>query len=147
MTAHNDITGDAIRSKAPTQAYQSGWDRTFGPKENKPDYTQIAKTCHEAVRALCQAFGDNSVKPWEEAEQWQIDSTFQQIQFAIENPNTPVSSTHDSWSAQKIADGWKYGPVKDGNLKEHPCLVPFEELPQFQQAKDYLFAAIVKSFT
>lgn len=144
MTAHNDITGAQLRTKPATAAYQNGWDRTFGPKE--PNVEQIAKTCHEAIRALCQAFGDFSVKPWAEAEQWQIDSTYKQIRFAIDNPNAPVSSTHDSWSAEKIADGWKFGPVKDGALKEHPCLVPFEELPEFQQAKDYLFAAIVKSF-
>ena len=44
---------------------------------------------------------------------------------------------------QKLDDGWKYGPVKDAEKKEHPCLVPFEQLPKEQQAKDYLFRGAV----
>ena len=30
MTAKNDITGDALRSKAPNDKYAEGWDRIFG---------------------------------------------------------------------------------------------------------------------
>ncbi len=33
MTARNDITGDALRTKGSTDAYRSGWDRIFGKKE------------------------------------------------------------------------------------------------------------------
>ena len=43
----------------------------------------------------------------------------------------------------KLADGWVYGEVKDPVKKEHPCLVAFEELPVEQQAKDYIFKAVV----
>jgi hypothetical protein len=43
----------------------------------------------------------------------------------------------------KIKDGWVYGETKDAEKKTHPCLVPFHELPEFQQKKDKLFCAIV----
>lgn len=33
MTAKNDITGDALRTKAPSQKYADGWDRIFGKKD------------------------------------------------------------------------------------------------------------------
>ena len=46
--------------------------------------------------------------------------------------------------AQKIEDGWTYGPEKNPDLKQHPCLVPFHELPREQQAKDYIFRAVVR---
>ena len=36
-----------------------------------------------------------------------------------------------------------YGPVKDLDAKQHPCMVPFEQLPVEQQAKDYIFRAVV----
>jgi hypothetical protein len=49
------------------------------------------------------------------------------------------SDSHASWSAHKLADGWNYGPLKDPKIKEHPCLVPFAELPAEQQQKDILF--------
>jgi hypothetical protein len=55
----------------------------------------------------------------------------------------PPSASHNSWLRQKEEDGWKYGPVKDADKKEHPCFIPYEELPREQQAKDYLFGAIV----
>ncbi|MFH2219092.1 MAG: RyR domain-containing protein [Pseudomonadota bacterium] len=44
---------------------------------------------------------------------------------------------------QKVRDGWKYGPVKDPDKKEHPCCVPFAELPVEQQAKDFIFRAVI----
>ena len=40
-------------------------------------------------------------------------------------------------------DEWTYGEVKDPAKKEHPCLVAFEALPKEQQAKDYIFKAVV----
>ena len=46
---------------------------------------------------------------------------------------------------EKEADGWKYGAVKNPETKEHPCYVPYEQLPAEQQKKDALFIAIVHS--
>ena len=36
MTAKNDITGDPLVSKSPTESYRDGWDRIFG-KKNKEE--------------------------------------------------------------------------------------------------------------
>lgn len=106
---------------------------------------EIARVCHEANRALCLAFGDDSQLPWDDAPAWQRDSAKEGVRFIMANPDAPVSATHDSWSAQKFADGWAYGEVKDAEAKTHPCLVPFEELPPGQQAKDHIFGAIVRA--
>lgn len=54
-----------------------------------------------------------------------------------------ASASHQSWMAQKLADGWTFGPVKDAEKKQHPCLVPFNLLPREQQAKDFIFRGIV----
>lgn len=56
------------------------------------------------------------------------------------------SASHDSWLKEKREQGWKYGPVKDADKKEHPCFVPYDELPVEQRTKDYIFSAIVKAF-
>lgn len=103
----------------------------------------IAKVCHQANKAWCEASGDASQKDWDAAEEWQRDSAIKGVQFAIDNPDAPESSQHDAWMADKVADGWKYGEVKDAAAKTHPCIVPFEQLPYHQQAKDKLFKAIV----
>tara|TARA_R110000851_G_scaffold6659_3_gene26655 strand:- start:2453 stop:2797 length:345 start_codon:yes stop_codon:yes gene_type:complete len=104
---------------------------------------KVAKTCHEANRALCEAFGDTSQTSWEDAPEWQTKSARNGVLFHISNPKAGDSASHDNWSKEKVADGWVYGEEKDADLKTHPCLVPFEELPPVQQAKDRIFRRIV----
>ena len=47
-----------------------------------------------------------------------------------------AENTHDVWAAERIADGWKYGPVRDDRLKTSPCLVPYSQLPESEKAYD-----------
>lgn len=103
----------------------------------------IARACHEANRAICEAAGDFSQKPWAGAEDWQRDSAIKGVQFAIDNPSAPASAQHDAWLLDKLADGWCYGEVKDAAAKTHPCMVEYEALPFEQRVKDHVFKAIV----
>ena len=105
----------------------------------------IAKVCHEANRAYCAGLGDFSQPAWEDAPDWQKTSAVKGVEFNIENPDAPASASHDSWLAVKEAEGWKFGPVKDPEKKEHHCYVPYGELPVEQQKKDALFKAVVAS--
>lgn len=106
--------------------------------------TEIARVCHEANKGLCAATGDHSQKSWEEAEAWQRESAIKGVLFALEGNSSP-SAQHDSWMAEKVNDGWVYGDVKDPVAKTHPCIVPYDQLPEFQQKKDHLFIAIVNA--
>lgn len=108
-----------------------------------PNIESIAKVCHETNRAYCQTIGDDSQPIWEDAPEWQRKSAVMGVEFNIENPDAPASASHESWLAVKKADGWKYGEVKDPEKKEHPCYVPYHELPLEQQRKDALFKAVV----
>lgn len=105
----------------------------------------IAIVCHEANRALCEENGDWSQVPWGASAEWQRESALKGVAFAISTPDGPASAQHDAWMKDKLDNGWKFGPVKDAEKKEHPCLVAFEELPEFQQKKDHLFKAIVNA--
>ncbi len=104
---------------------------------------EIAKACHEVNAALCRAFGDDSQPAWADAPDWQQMSAINGVSLVMNNPDAPPSATHEVWAAQKTADGWVRGDVKDAEAKTHPCLVPFNELPAHQQAKDHVFAALV----
>lgn len=105
---------------------------------------QIARVCHEVNRAYCLSIGDSSQPSWEDAPEWQRKSIINGVQFHIDNPDSPPSASHESWLKEKVADGWKWGAVKNPDTKEHPCFVPYNELPVEQRAKDYIFTAIVK---
>lgn len=47
-----------------------------------------------------------------------------------------AENTHDNWAAGRIAEGWTYGPVRNDELKQHPCLVPYNELPDNEKEYD-----------
>jgi hypothetical protein len=110
----------------------------------------IAKVCHEANRAYCETIGDNSQPSWENAPEWQRESARNGAQFHLTALGSGLrpkpSASHESWLEEKRTDGWKYGAVKDPEKKEHPCFVPYEELPIEQRRKDYIFAAICEAY-
>lgn len=102
----------------------------------------IAAIAHDANRRLCFAQGDQSQLLWGTAPAWQRESAINGVRFCLANPDAPASANHESWLKQKEADGWTYGPKKDPETKQHPCFVPYDQLPPEQQAKDHLFKAI-----
>jgi hypothetical protein len=46
-----------------------------------------------------------------------------------------AKNTHEVWAKQRRAEGWNWGKKRNDERKEHPCLVPYEELPENE--KDY----------
>lgn len=106
---------------------------------------QIAELCHETNRVYCATHGDNSQPQWKDAPEWQKTSAINGVRFHLDNPDAKPSHSHESWLAEKAASGWKYGPVKDPEKKEHPCFVSYDELPAEQKAKDALFIGVVNA--
>jgi ryanodine receptor 2 len=45
-------------------------------------------------------------------------------------------NAHDTWAQQRLADGWTHGPRRDDAARKHPCLVPYEELPESEKEYD-----------
>jgi hypothetical protein len=95
---------------------------------------------YEVNRAYCQALDDFSFPPFDEAEEWQLNSIRNGIAIGPQSPR----QSHESWMAEKVADGWKYGPVKDPVMKTHPCIQPYGQLHYKQRAKDHIFQSIVR---
>jgi len=116
-------------------------------REDKMDQQRrdIAQVCHEVNRAYCESLGDFSQFPWDDAPGWQRDSAINGVAFHFDNPDAAPDASHQNWYSQKEREGWRYGPVKDPQKKEHPCMVPFKNLPAEQQVKDILFACTVKA--
>ena len=104
---------------------------------------QLARICHEANAALCLSLGDHSQASWDEAPEWQRASAINGVSYHLKNPSAPPSASHEIWMREKLESGWRYGEVKDASARTHPCLIPFEQLPPEQRAKDHLFIAIV----
>lgn len=47
-----------------------------------------------------------------------------------------AKNVHEVWAQTRIAQGWSYGAKRDDAKKTHPCLVPYEELPEEEKVYD-----------
>lgn len=47
-----------------------------------------------------------------------------------------ADNVHENWAAQRIKEGWRYGPRRDDRKKQHPCLLPFDKLPDGEKNYD-----------
>lgn len=110
--------------------------------------SEIAEICHEANRALTRHTRDVPLQPpWHEAPFEMIESSIAGVKWRLGNLDAPASAQHDEWMRSKAAAGWTIGPKKDAALKEHPAMVPYEQLPDDVKQKDALFTAIVRALS
>lgn len=57
-------------------------------------------------------------------------------------------AVHTAWMRERLAAGWSFGPKRDDEKKEHPCLVPYDELSEEEKGYDYATAeAVVEKLT
>ena len=47
-----------------------------------------------------------------------------------------AKNTHEVWSQGRINDGWTYGAERNDAKKQHPCLIPYEELSESEKEYD-----------
>lgn len=47
-----------------------------------------------------------------------------------------AENAHDTWAVERIAQGWTYGPNRDDNKKQTPCMVPYSQLPESEKKFD-----------
>lgn len=106
----------------------------------------IARWCHEINRTVQALAGEEVGPSWEESPDWMKQSAITGV-LAHKNTRRSPEETHQLWVGYKKAEGWIYGQVKDFDKKEHPCLVPYDQLPKEQKLKDAIFVTVVKGLT
>lgn len=47
-----------------------------------------------------------------------------------------AKNVHDVWAQNRLDEGWVYGEQRNDTLKTHPCLIPYEELPEVEKEYD-----------
>ena len=111
--------------------------------EDAVEVDRIARVCHEAMRAYKIARGEETLPGWDDAPDWQRQSTLEGVRFRLQNPHASPGAQHEQWAEEKRSKGWRFGQVKDAHAKTHPMLVPFEALPEQERRKDALVQAVV----
>ncbi len=51
--------------------------------------------------------------------------------------DTLARNVHENWAQERIRQGWQYGPERNDAQKLHPCLVPYDDLPDSEKKYDY----------
>jgi len=47
-----------------------------------------------------------------------------------------AENAHEIWARRRLAEGWTLGPERDDARMEHPCLVPYDQLPDSEKQYD-----------
>lgn len=55
-------------------------------------------------------------------------------------------NVHEIWAAGRISDGWKYGEKRNDALKEHPGLIPYDQLSETEKEYDRKTVMVTLSF-
>jgi hypothetical protein len=61
------------------------------------------------------------------------DDIPKELQSVIESL---AERAHEHWTAQRIRDGWTWGPERDDQARTHPCLVPYADLRESDREYD-----------
>lgn len=115
---------EQVRGQGGTPEYEGFFDQ---PKEmqqtaldNITKYRAKAERFgYRIVLKTAVGYGDKVIPKFEDVEMEQL-----------------AKMEHDRWMAQKISQGYQRGDIKDEEAKTHPCLVPYEELPENEKDKD-----------
>lgn len=121
-------------------------DRNYADEDKKNAIVELAaKHAHEVNLLYCISLSDHSQRPWNETPEEIKESARIGARAVLNRETITPEEQHALWLKTKTEQGWKYGPVKDMDKKEHPCFVPYSELPAAMKIKDSLFREAVLS--
>jgi len=164
MSKKHSRLGEAIEEAATTYQLTDGPQQGPAPNPAPPNVRSIklpdgfdleasgyswqqivdaAIAGHQVNKEYCESIGDMSQVDFGDAPDWQGESAVQGVCYAISSDFPSPEAMHENWMKVKIADGWVFGEVKDATAKTHPCMVPYDLLPEAQRKKDDHFRATI----
>lgn len=112
------------------------------PIEVTPEIIEeVAKVAHEANRGI----SEGTPLSWDDSTDEIRQSAIDGVQAIVNDPTMTPEKSHNNWMRWKESSGWVFGEVKDEEAKTHPCMVPYNELPEDERVKDQVFVDTVKS--
>ncbi len=119
-------------------------EETFVPEDAVEQITQLAKFCHGVLSQYSLAYGQE-LKAWDSLDKGEKQHYIGRIAHFMTYPDAEASAPHEAWKIRFQLNGWCYGAKLDAERKTRPDLVSFSQLPQEQQAVDFILKGIVHS--
>lgn len=124
------------KSQAATESHES--------TEGDPEFIEkVSRIVHETLRFYCRFIGDYTHLSWDRCPEDSRQSTLDGVTYHLQNPKSTPEQSHARWMEFRKSSGWSYGSTKDVVNKQHPCMVPYDDLPEQQKLKDLLFCVLV----
>ena len=106
----------------------------------------IAQECHNKNNELMMMNGEEQNGNWDSLDRHTKFINLKSVIKALENPDLTAKDMHDEWMNNKIADGWKYGDVKDPELKTHPLIIDYDLMKDVDKMKDQIFIDVCNKY-
>lgn len=108
---------------------------------------KIAQIIHGATAPIGRIACGNPIPVWEDLSVGQRCRAAVAVDDLMRNPHIKEPEDfHDIWANPLYDDGWVWGPVYSLKTKQHPCLVPYDELPDAEKIKDMIWASLIEVF-
>ena len=104
----------------------------------------IARAAHEIVRAYYSSI-NFFVPVWEDVPEWHASATINAVLAVVQDPEKTSEEHHATWMDEKLADGWTLSETEDVEAREHPYLIPYEDLPHHKKSENAIFLAAVNN--
>lgn len=106
---------------------------------------RCARAAHNTMVTYCRMSGDYTVKEWDDALEWQRQSTIAMVKSTLRGAHSPAEE-HGRWFKEKVDKGYVYGAEKnddkDKGALTNPNMLPYRDLPIYQRMKDNLLIVV-----
>ena len=105
---------------------------------------QIAKMIHSVTCQIPRMDG-SLVLSWDDLSESEKTLAEKAVLDLYSNPPRSAEENHELWMELKIKDGWTLGKY-DYEIKKHPCLIHFNDLPDSEICKDIVWEYLISAF-
>lgn len=105
---------------------------------------QIAEIIHSCTSRIPRIDG-SFVDVWSDLTELQKEHATQAVREIYSAPKKTPEELHNLWMKPLIENGWTKGDY-NFEKKQHPSIIPFNELPESEILKDELWAALTECF-
>lgn len=117
-----------------------GREKLGGKPHLDHPYRDLAETDRETNRAAARRIPDNlsiaGLKLRKRTGRVKPEAQRQVGMHIRGHLDRLAESEHIGWMADRLGNGWCLAKTRDDGKKLHPCLIPFDDLPEIEKEKD-----------